>query len=231
MISLGDVVDRHCDSFEVVEELLKIKNLIAIKGNHDDWFDQWIKTGINPANWGQGQLATGLSYLSKTGKNMLGGFYIPDLDHGGLVPKLKVSDIPEKHIDFFENQLHYYLDAKNRLFVHGGFNRHYSLEEQGDILWWDRDLWSQALSWESMSSGMLDRKPKFKMQGDFEEVFIGHTSTQFWDTDSFMKAANIYNIDCGGGWFGKICILDVDTKEAWYSDPAKELYPEFKGRK
>jgi predicted phosphodiesterase len=35
LISLGDVVDGHCESFEVVEELLKIKNLIAIKGNHD----------------------------------------------------------------------------------------------------------------------------------------------------------------------------------------------------
>lgn len=33
LISLGDVVDGHSQSFEVVEELLKIKNLIAIKGN------------------------------------------------------------------------------------------------------------------------------------------------------------------------------------------------------
>jgi hypothetical protein len=31
---------------------------------------------------------------------------------------------------------------KNKLFVHGGFNRHERLEEQGDLLWWDRDLWS-----------------------------------------------------------------------------------------
>ena len=33
LISLGDVVDGHSESYEVVEELLKIKNLIAIKGN------------------------------------------------------------------------------------------------------------------------------------------------------------------------------------------------------
>ncbi len=234
LISLGDVVDGHCDSFEVVEELLKIKNLIAIIGNHDDWFNQWIETGVNPANWGQGQLATGQSYLSKTGKNMLGGFYTPDLDHGGLVPKLKVTDIPNSHIEFFKNQLPYHLDSENRLFVHGGFNRHYPLEEQGDILWWDRDLWSQALSYESMSGNPDGAggffKPKFKMHGDYKEVFIGHTSTQFWKSDDFMRAANIYNLDCGGGWFGRVCIMDVNSKEAWYSDYSKDNYPEFKGR-
>ena len=31
--------------------------------HHDDWFLQWIETGINPSNWTQGQKATGMSYL------------------------------------------------------------------------------------------------------------------------------------------------------------------------
>jgi serine/threonine protein phosphatase 1 len=37
LIQLGDVVDGGEEAFECVEELLKIKKLIAIKGNHDDW--------------------------------------------------------------------------------------------------------------------------------------------------------------------------------------------------
>jgi hypothetical protein len=62
------------------------------------------------------------------------------------------------HILTFANQLPYHLDENNNLFVHGGFNRHERLEEQGDLLWWDRDLWSQALSYGNMKAvdGALD---------------------------------------------------------------------------
>lgn len=228
LISLGDVVDGHCDSFEVVEELLKIKNLIAIKGNHDDWFLQWLETGINPSNWGQGQKATGLSYLEHSRPGY--PWYEFNFDKTGFEVSIKIEDIPKSHIEFFKNQLPYYLDNDNNLFVHGGFNRHYPLEEQGDILWWDRDLWSQALSYGQISAVEGIKNPKFKMVGDYEEVFIGHTSTQFWKENKPMNAANIWNLDTGGGWFGYISIMDVDTKEIWQSDSGKELYPEFKGR-
>ena len=73
--------------------------------------------------------------------------------------------------------------------------------------------------------------PKFKMIENFKEVFIGHTSTQFWGEDTPMNAANIWNLDTGGGWFGKVSIMDVKTKEFWQSDDGKTLYPEFTGRK
>jgi serine/threonine protein phosphatase 1 len=67
------------------------------------------------------------------------------------------------HILTFANQLPYHLDENNNLFVHGGFNRHERLEEQGDLLWWDRDLWSQALSYGNMKAVDGIRHPKFKM--------------------------------------------------------------------
>lgn len=232
LISLGDVVDGHSQSFEVVEELLKIKNLIAVKGNHDDWFNTWLLTGNNPSNWQQGQKATGLSYLAKSRPDTPWYEYV-DTPGGGkhFKESIMTNDIPDRHIEFFNNQLPYYIDDKNNLFIHGGFNRHYKLEEQDQFLfWWDRDLWSQALSFKSMSAVEGIKEPKFKMVEEFNEIFIGHTSTQFWNEDEFMQAVNIYNIDCGGGWFGRICILNVDTKEAFYSDYAKNLYPDFKGR-
>ena len=228
LISLGDVVDGHCDSFEVIEELLKIKNLITVKGNHDDWFNTWIETGINPSNWQQGQKATGLSYLKHSRPNIpwLGA----NNELTGFEPSILSNDIPDRHIEFFKNQNDYYLDDNNRLFVHGGFNRHERLEEQGDILWWDRDLWSQALSYGNMSAVEGIAHPKFKMVGDYKEVFIGHTPTQFWKQDEPMNAANIWNIDTGAGMYGKLTIMDVKTKEYWQSDKGSELYPEFKGR-
>jgi len=36
LIVLGDIIDRHDEAFECVEELLKIRNLVVIRGNHDD---------------------------------------------------------------------------------------------------------------------------------------------------------------------------------------------------
>lgn len=227
LISLGDVVDGHSQSYEVVEELTKVKNLIAIRGNHDEWFHRWITKGTHPSHWMQGAKATGESYLKKHDSE---NFHLYDYSTGIARVRLTTNHLPDSHINFFNSQIDYYLDEKNRLFVHGGFNRHYPLEEQGDILWWDRDLWSQALSWESMSSGMLANKPKFKMVGDYEEVFIGHTSTQFWKEDKPMHAANIWNLDTDGGWYGYVTVMDVDTKEFWQSDDGKSLYPEFKGR-
>lgn len=232
LISLGDVVDGHSQSFEVVEELLKIKNLIAVKGNHDDWFNTWLETGNNPSNWQQGQKATGLSYLAKSRPDEAWYEYV-DTPGGGkhFKESIMTNDIPDRHIEFFKNQLPYYIDDKNNLFIHGGFNRHYKLEEQDEFLfWWDRDLWSQALSFKGMSAVEGIKQPKFKMVEDFKEIFIGHTSTQFWNENEPMNAANIWNLDTGGGWFGKVSIMNVDTKEFWQSDTGKELYPEFKGR-
>jgi serine/threonine protein phosphatase 1 len=82
LISLGDVVDGHSQSYEVVEELLKIKNLIAIKGNHDDWFNHWFLHNVHGSGWGQGAKATGMSYLDKSRPNV--AWWVPDLDNGGM---------------------------------------------------------------------------------------------------------------------------------------------------
>ena len=236
LISLGDVVDGHCDSYEVVEKLLSIKNLIAIKGNHDDWFLQWLTTGINPTNWGQGQKATGISYLEHSQPGVA-WFLIKNTPGGGkeFIQPIKPIDVPIKHRLFFEKQLDYYLDGENRLFCHAGFNRHYPLEEQGDILWWDRDLFAQALSFghmvdEDLPGHAKGWRPKFKMVGDYKEVFIGHTQTQFWKKDTPIHAANIWNLDTGAGFKGKLTLMNVETKEYFQSDFASELYPEYTGR-
>lgn len=40
LIQLGDIVDRGPHSYHCIEELKLIKNLILIKGNHDEcWFE------------------------------------------------------------------------------------------------------------------------------------------------------------------------------------------------
>lgn len=62
LIQLGDIVDRNPEVFECVEELLKIRHLIVVRGNHDDWFDEFCQTGRHPVEWLQGGKATARSY-------------------------------------------------------------------------------------------------------------------------------------------------------------------------
>lgn len=221
LISLGDICDGWSEVYECVETLLGIKNLIAIRGNHDQWFYEFIRTGIHGSQWNQGADATRNSYRKRS------------------------MIIPESHERFFGTQMNYYIDEQNRCFVHGGYNRHELINEQHypHIYYWDRDLWHAALSYQSMSkslkyTGALEGddsyKKKnvynFKDKNNFKEVFIGHTTTGLWGIYKPMNAANIWNLDTGGGFEGKVTIMNVDTHEFWQSDFCKELYPNERGR-
>lgn len=203
LISLGDVVDRGIQSYDVVEHLLTIKNLIAIQGNHDYHWLNYLK-GLPNVLWTQGGAETLYSYE------------INNVD-------------PFIHFEFFRSQRLYYIDENNNLFVHGGFDRHLSLEKtKKDVFLWDRDLFRSALSYEAMN----DKTYPFKMVGDFKNVFIGHTPTIYWSEKEVMRngilvykgkpitqpmrAANIWNLDTGAVYpDGKLTIMNVNTQEYW----------------
>jgi serine/threonine protein phosphatase 1 len=214
LIQLGDVVDGWSESFEVVEELLKIKCLIPIIGNHDDWWNTYLTTSQHPQQFKQGAQATLDSYINNLGENLI---------------------IPESHRKFFRNQHLYYHDTKNRFFVHGGFNRNYSVREikqtQPYEFYWDRTLWNKALS--------CKKNDKIKTIDNFNEIFIGHTTTIDWYQKingkiskiiTPMNSGGVWNLDTGGGYDGKLTIMNVDTKEYWQSDLLIDLYPLEKGR-
>jgi len=231
LISLGDICDGWNEVYECVEELIKIKNLIVIEGNHDSTFIEWMTRGKHPWHWLQGGHATLESYVKHAEK-----YRTMYIDHvmGGYESNLATFDIPDKHRDFFYNMKPYYVDKDNNLFVHGGFNRHFQITDSiyngKDILMWDRDLWSSALSFHAMSKRSTDVKYPFKMKDDFNHVYIGHTTTLNWDTDLPMTAVNITNLDTGGGFKGKLTIMDLNTKEYWQSDNVNVLYKDQKGR-
>lgn len=231
LIQLGDVCDGWSEVYECVNELLKIKNLIAIRGNHDAWFETWIKFRQHPTGWLQGGDGTLISYCRELDKMYTTG-------SNGYVTNLLPSDLPEKHYQFFiSRQIPYYIDSNNNLYVHGGLNRHYPIDNtiynSEDVLMWDRDFWMAALSYGQIEKDDHIKYPnrgKFKINGDFKEVFIGHTSTVNWKTDKPINAANVWNLDTGCGYNGKCTIMDVDTKEYWQSDILTELYINEKGR-
>jgi serine/threonine protein phosphatase 1 len=226
LISLGDIADGWSEVPECIEELLTIKNLIAIKGNHDDWTRQWLKFGIGNPMWlYQGGQATFDAYTIR---------------HQNLMIKHEE--------EFFSKQISYYIDDKNRGFVHGGFSSSRGLGHEPHVsnYIWDRDLWTLAvLSHWQIHEGGNDQSRRFEKHN---EIYLGHTTTGMWHVKPTypeyndpnqakngritvpMNRCNVWNLDTGAGFEGKLTIMDIDTKEYWQSDFVNTLYPDEKGR-
>jgi serine/threonine protein phosphatase 1 len=114
LISLGDVSDGWPETRQCIDELLKIKHLTYILGNHDLWTLQWMESRIIEKGWlEQGGVATIESYQ---------------------------KEIPESHIQFLRNAFPYYC-VNNKLFVHAGIDPGIPLEKQSlQTFLWERDL-------------------------------------------------------------------------------------------
>ncbi len=133
---------------------------------------------------------------------------------------------PDLHIEFLKSGIPLYIDEKNRVFVHGGFNRKRSVKEQKqETFMWDRELIQTA--WNTSKQGG-DKPKKFT---EFEEVFLGHTPvSNLGGLDKPLNFFEIWDLDTGGGWEGRVTIMDIDTHEYWQSDVVAELYPGEHGR-
>jgi len=119
LILLGDIVDGGYNTYQVVEELLKIDNIKLIIGNHDKWFMDNISSGWSGSIW-----------LNQGGKNTLDSYRKASID--GM--------IPVTHQEFFNNGS-YYSILDNMLFVHGGFDPRIDVENNSmTTLLWDRSL-------------------------------------------------------------------------------------------
>jgi len=128
--------------------------------------------------------------------------------HGGPMPR--------SHINFLKNgQL--WIERAKQVFVHGGFNPDLSLSSQSaQALVWDRELLDRA--WKLQAEG---RKCKL---GRYKDIFIGHTPTGLYNTSQPIHACNVWAIDTGAGWSGKLTIMNIKTKEYWQSDLTPSLY-------
>lgn len=218
LISLGDIADGWSEVPECVDILLGIKNLIPIRGNHDVWCYDWMLRGDRPIMWTQqGGQATIDAYI-RTGK---------------------ISD--REHKNFWKDQIDWYIDDQNRLFIHAGwaykeflgFEKEASLKvNAGSIArecHWDRSLIKNATAipiFEKLGTPEYNTGIKSALN-QFKEVYIGHTATYSHAPENYL---NLWNMDSGCGWYGKLSIMDIDTKQIWQSDFSKDLYPNEKGR-
>ena len=54
LIFLGDYVDGWSESAQTVQFILELRVTIPcifIKGNHDVWCEQWLRSGVSDAKW------------------------------------------------------------------------------------------------------------------------------------------------------------------------------------
>jgi serine/threonine protein phosphatase 1 len=210
LIFLGDYVDGWSDSANVVTYLIQLgkqNTCIFLRGNHDDLVHNWLKTGELNEQW---------------------------LQHGGQSSidayRNFTSEKKQEHLEFFEQMFNYYIDKENRLFVHAGFtNLHGPEKEYHDsVFYWDRTLWETALGLDNSMEPTNNLYPK--RLNLYKEIYIGHTPvTRIGETKPVNKA-NLWNIDTGAAFKGKISAIDINTKEIWQSEPVFKLYPQEDGR-
>ena len=210
LVFLGDYVDGWSESAQVIQYLVELSNnidCIFIKGNHDAWCEQWLASGIVNDVWFQhGGKETIESYI---------GFSESD---------------KKTHLDFFEAMDMYHIDAHNRLFIHAGFTSMHGVEKEHNIqiFYFDRTLWEMALTMDKRIEKNSELYPNRLKH--YSEIYIGHTPTTNYFKMHPMHAANVWNVDTGAAFTGKLSAIDIETKAIFQSDILKDLYPNELGR-
>lgn len=207
IIFVGDYVDGHPQSAEVVERIIQIpeESRVCLLGNHDAWCKAWILDGYKEWQWvHQGGQATIESYLQNVE-------YLVSVRHKEFFKSLRL---------FYELEL----NGKFYGFVHGGWLSREGLGlDNAEAYTWDRKLWEHSVS-KGTSPYTENRIAKY------DRVFLGHTATNY---DFPVASQNppvarldnqIINVDQGAGWSGWLTICDIETLECWQSDNAIELY-------
>jgi serine/threonine protein phosphatase 1 len=210
LIFLGDYVDGWSESAGVIDYMLQLADnneCIFIKGNHDAWCEDWLRTDEADKTW---------------------------LLHGGVptVNSYAKADAAKKmqHLNFLERMPYYYIDEENRLFIHAGFTSMHGPQKEfhNSNFSWDRTLWEMAITMDKrIKKDSLLFPKRLKL---FNEIYIGHTPTLYYDVTEPMQGCNVWNMDTGAAFYGKLSMMDIDTKICWQSEPVHILYPGEVGR-
>lgn len=209
-IFLGDYVDGWSQSAEIISWLIRFSrdhDSVFLRGNHDEDCRQWLQSGEIKESW-----------LAHGGEATLESYH-----------KLSAAE-QQQHLEFFHSLKYYFADNSNRLFVHAGFanRRGPKFEHHESNFFWDRTLWETALALNPSMPVDSVFYPKRLLL--FSEIYIGHTPTTGYNSDTPMNAANVWNIDTGAAFYGKLSAIEINSKDILQSDPVYQLYPDEMGR-
>lgn len=210
LIFLGDYVDGWGESAQVIDFLIELaqkQECIFIRGNHDVWCHEWLQNSVVNEIW-----------FMHGGESTIKSYQNMDLSR------------KQKHLDFFINMKDYFVDQTNNLFIHAGFSSMHGPEKEHyqTNYSWDRTLWEMALTMDKRIKKDSLLYPKRLLL--FNEIYIGHTPTLHYNVEIPMQGCNVWNIDTGAGFYGKLSCIDVESKKFWQSDVVQTFYPNEKGR-
>src|SRR5690606_25079461 len=123
-----------------------------------------------------------------------------------------------------------FIDDENRLFVHAGFTNIHGVEHEfyPRLMFWDRTLWETAVSLDKNLKPDDLAYPRRLLH--YKEIFIGHTPVTKLGETVPLNMANVWNVDTGAAFRGRLTIMDVASKQFWQSDPLPEIYKGEQGR-
>lgn len=132
------------------------------------------------------------------------------------------TPVPEDHIALLSEAPVYHLE-NNQCFVHGGFDPGKPLEEHSmEELIWDRTLVLRAM--DIIDNDNIDRITHY------QAVYVGHTPTLNYGFDRPIRIHELWMMDTGAGWHGRLSMIDISTHQIFQSDPVPGLYPDDRGR-
>lgn len=187
LICLGDVCDGWPEVKESINELMTIKNLVYLLGNHDQWALNWMENGLAPSVWlMQGGLSTVKSYA---------------------------TGIPDQHLNFLRKALPWF-ESENRLFVHGGFDPDLPVNQQAlhDLIW-DRSLVADA--WDNRATGKKRTRYQRVFVGHTPTQTFGSTKpiqlNDIWmlDTGAGWTGGYLTIMDTGSGEYWQSSRVDL----------------------
>lgn len=147
---LGDLADGHNQPSECLNELMKIKNFFPIKGNHDLFLEEWVKTNRINKRW----LKLGAYETIENLKN--------DIDL----------------LQLYFSKTEYYHFYKEIFLCHGGFNHKRVITKQKKINFCiNRTLYQTSHSYKKNN---IKFKPIYDENNSrkINHIIIGHSPTK-----------------------------------------------------
>ena len=62
----------------------------------------------------------------------------------------------------------------------------------------------------------------------YHEIYVGHTPTSLYHSVIPVHFCEVWGMDTGAGWEGKLSMMNIDTKQIVQSDNVYLLYPDTK---
>lgn len=216
IICIGDYVDGWGDSFEVVRTLLEIKSQsklenIFLLGNHDKWFLDILENDFENFR--------NENYI----KSKYSDWYI----QGGkstYESYLKYDDEFIKiHKEDFFDELKYYYEDNNKLYIHAGFDLKLgfteTVKQKKEDLLWNRSLHYESLQlWHKDNILESQNHPTKRSRIEkYDKIYIGHTPTTVNGFNEPKYMANVINVDQGCKRKGILTIW-VDETDEFYQN-------------